>query len=73
MKRLKIRLLDAVAGSDFSYPPGSFQFVDAEQARGWEQQGTCSIIPDADLTAADRAELARDPGERQRVGPKKND
>ena len=69
-KRMKIRMHDAVAGSDFSFANGSTQFVDAEQAQNWALQGVCSIIPDGDLTADDRAACAHDGGEKQFTGPR---
>jgi hypothetical protein len=73
MKRLKVKIISAVAGADFGHTPGSIQYIDADQARSWEAQGTCSIFPDESLTSADRDELAREPGERQYIGPKKTD
>ena len=73
MKRLKVRIISAVAGEDFGHTPGSIQYIDADQAKSWEAQGTCSIFPDESLTAADRVELDRDPGQRQYLGPKKAD
>jgi len=71
MKRSKVRILQPVAGEDFGFAPGSLQFIDADQARNWEAQGTCFIFPDESLTADERAACAHDGGEKQFTGPRR--
>ena len=68
--RMKVRILTPVAGDFGGYPPGSFQIIDATQAKHWQEQGVCSIVPDELLTADERAACSHDGGEKQFTGPR---